>query len=412
MDLLMTTEPILPCGLTETELRKRVDIERTINELGIDPRELLRTSKVKTYAICHSCGRSKGQLLFDTCMANKVCRPCSQDHVAKKTPIITAQEIIDKRILVQRTIELLHVDPRKLSTGSSRRVIATCKTCGIERSVELKSFRDNCGSCAGKLRPPVSEETRKKLSIFRTGKSPSEETRQKISKKNKERTGALTSMFGRKHSEETKKKMSEKQTGKSPSIETREKIRKVRTGTKASEETKRRMSESAPKTPRTEEVKRKISEKQKGKPRLSITGKKHPFYGKPRSHGRGFWYLTQDGYQWMRSTWEGKFADKLTEDGKEWKYEPQYFEITYTYEGKEKEGTYTPDFLVDGEWFEVKSWWAFDAYEKFMAFKEQYPEEKINLIMGDEMEAMGLKPKETAESYLARSPHCSLKKPS
>ena len=95
-----------------------------------------------------------------------------------------------------------------------------------------------------KMKIPVSEETRKKISEARTGNQHSEETRIKISeslsgnhhseetrrKMSEARTGENNPNFGKHHSEETRKKMSEAQTGKHLSEETRKKISEARTG--------------------------------------------------------------------------------------------------------------------------------------------------------------------------------------
>jgi hypothetical protein len=61
-------------------------------------------------------------------------------------------------------------------------------------------------SCQGKPNPPVSLETRKKLSESRIGKKHSQATIEKLSLKKK---GEKNPFFGKRHSEETKKKMSE-----------------------------------------------------------------------------------------------------------------------------------------------------------------------------------------------------------
>ena len=85
----------------------------------------------------------------------------------------------------------------------------------------------------------ISEETRKKLSEAKKGKSRSEETRRKISEANK---GENHHFYGKSHSEETRRKLSEKNKGenhpnygKSPSEETRRKLSEANKGKFAGE---------------------------------------------------------------------------------------------------------------------------------------------------------------------------------
>jgi group I intron endonuclease len=84
----------------------------------------------------------------------------------------------------------------------------------------------------GSLGYKHTEETKKKCSDFRKGKSLSEETKQKLSK-------ILT---GRKMSDEFKRKLSERSKKQRHSEETKQKLRELHLGKKASEETKRKIS--------------------------------------------------------------------------------------------------------------------------------------------------------------------------
>lgn len=96
----------------------------------------------------------------------------------------------------------------------------------------------------GKKKPPISEDTRNKLSEAGKRRKHSEETKKKISDGNK----------GKKFSEETKKKISEATKGRTPwnkgkklpsySEEYKEQMRIIKTGTKHSEEAKKKMSEA------------------------------------------------------------------------------------------------------------------------------------------------------------------------
>ena len=113
-----------------------------------------------------------------------------------------------------------------------------------------------------------SEETKKKISEAKKGKTASEETKRNMSEAHK----------GRTHSEESRIKMSEAQKGKPVSEETKRKISEARKGKTSnrkgvilSEETKRNMSESH-KNP-SEETRKKISEASKGN--TNMLGKTH-----------------------------------------------------------------------------------------------------------------------------------------
>ena len=99
------------------------------------------------------------------------------------------------------------------------------------------------------------------------GRSPSEETRKKISEAGK---GKIPWMQGKRHSEETKKKISEANTGneswmkgKTHSEETKEKQRTASSGKKQSQETINKRIKSNTGRKNTDEVKIKMSESAK-----------------------------------------------------------------------------------------------------------------------------------------------------
>lgn len=163
--------------------------------------------------------------------------------------------------------------------------------------------------------------------------------------------------------DENKKILSEKAKGRKVSNETREKQSKIHKGKKFSIETRKKISQAI---------------KTIAKTRKTI-------------HGYGCWYLKTDGSKvWMRSTWEVKYAQYLDSLNVSWEIESKPFLVTYEYKGEIKEGNYWPDFLVNGEWFEVKGYWRDDAKAKFEAFKAQYPDEKITLLMKPELLALGI----------------------
>jgi group I intron endonuclease len=103
---------------------------------------------------------------------------------------------------------------------------------------------------AAKTRPPISEETRRKLSISNKGKTVSEETKLKISEANK----------GRQISEETRKKLSDSAKNRVFTEETRQKLREsAKNRHTISEETRLKMSEASRGRVLSEETRAKMS---------------------------------------------------------------------------------------------------------------------------------------------------------
>ena len=86
-----------------------------------------------------------------------------------------------------------------------------------------------------------SEESRKKMSDARKGKTHTEETRRKISEENKDKNHPN---YGKTLSEETRRKIGEAHKGKSLSEETKRKLSEAKKGKNPSEETKTKMSEA------------------------------------------------------------------------------------------------------------------------------------------------------------------------
>ena len=117
-------------------------------------------------------------------------------------------------------------------------------------------------------------------------------------------------------------------------------------------------------------------------------GRNNPMYGKLTTHSKGAYY---NGI-YMRSTYEIKYAKYLDNNHIKYKYEPNTFEVEYTYQGIKKEGTYTPDFYLPetNEYIEIKGWWRGYAKPKFEAFKEQYKDIKIKLLMRTNVQQLGI----------------------
>lgn len=151
-----------------------------------------------------------------------------------------------------------------LAPQSHKPVIAACDECGVIREVMKGKYRDMCPKCAhrtsefrttlsevAKNRPPISEETREKLSAASTGeKNP---------------------MYGKHHTAESKKKVSVGNFGKIRTMEVRDKMshnRKGKSHAPLSEETKRKISISNTGRSHTEEWCRNHS--------AAMTGANHP----------------------------------------------------------------------------------------------------------------------------------------
>lgn len=105
------------------------------------------------------------------------------------------------------------------------------------------------------------------------------------------------------------------------------------------------------------------------------SGKNNPQYGKVPSPKTGINSWHRYGKICLRSSWELEFAKFLDSIKESWEYESKYFELGNT--------TYTPDFYLPNRnlWIEIKGWWRRGYKEKFDAFLQKYPEEKIILIM-------------------------------
>jgi hypothetical protein len=76
---------------------------------------------------------------------------------------------------------------------------------------------------------------------------------------------------------------------------------------------------------------------------------------------------------YFRSNWEANFARIQVLENREWVYEPECFEISQT-------GSYLPDFLVNGVYYEIKGWVTEETMKKFELFKKAFPDKNIVFI--------------------------------
>ena len=117
--------------------------------------------------------------------------------------------------------------------GSSGVVVSEETKRKMSKARKGKSFSEEHKRKISEAKKNQTEETRKKISQANSGRCYSEEQRKLRSERAK----------GRKHTEETKKKMSEKRKGRVLSEETKQKIREALSGVKRSEKTKKKISE-------------------------------------------------------------------------------------------------------------------------------------------------------------------------
>ncbi len=232
----------------------------------------------------------------------------------------------------------------------------------------------------------MRSEIRKRIAEKQKGKKLSEETKRKIGLANKGNTAwnrGLTKEDPRVLLNSIKRAKTQKQMhkegrlkpwnlGKHHSEETRKKISLQRKG---------KTYEEIMGKEKALQLKKRLSELGRMKtgednPMYGMTGEKNPHFGKPAKHGKHS--FKRDLGHHCRSTWEANYARYLLWINKKYKYEPKTFTIRLPNEIK---GTYTPDFLVNGnEWHEVKGWEDRNTIKKWKLFQQQYPEEKFILI--------------------------------
>jgi hypothetical protein len=174
---------------------------------------------------------------------------------------------------------------------------------------------------------PNSEENRKKSSAHMKKLWSSGELQQKIK-------STMLEKYGEEHWTKTE--------------QGRKFVSDLHKGRETTEETRRRMSISA-------------SERIRNKREICYTSAR----GGHRSD-LGFYF---------RSCWEANFARILNFQNKSWEYEPRSFLFS---NGK----TYTPDFLCEGIYYEVKGRMMEECEVKLSLMKLEYPEVQIRLIDG------------------------------
>ncbi len=92
----------------------------------------------------------------------------------------------------------------------------------------------------------------------------------------------------------------------------------------------------------------------------------------------------------MRSTWEVAYAKFLDKQGIKWQYEPRWFNIG---KGPWRGISYTPDFYLPATdtYTEVKGYLSKLNATKITAFRNKYPEVKLDVLQKKELLAAGVK---------------------
>lgn len=130
---------------------------------------------------------------------------------------------------------------------------------------------------------------------------------------------------------------------------------------------------------------KKRSQESIEKQRKSISGAKNVNFGKPRRHGKTLWLELPCGDVFaVRSRWEAFFADHLTGKGYSWLYEPATFTL--------RDGSaYTPDFLSEGVYYEIKGYMTEEDRRKIDGFRMEFPNLQLQVLGLPEMESLGFR---------------------
>lgn len=121
------------------------------------------------------------------------------------------------------------------------------------------------------------------------------------------------------------------------------------------------------------------------KQRAAVSGAKNVNFGKPRRHGKTLWLeVPGGGVIAVRSRWEAFFADRLTGQGAKWVYEPETFNLS---DGS----AYTPDFLSDGVYYEIKGYLSEIDKAKIEGFRAAFPNLTLQVLGLAEMLQLGFR---------------------
>ena len=177
--------------------------QATIYYKGYDPDDLKPKSTKRICCSCDGCGRVRWMAKQSY---KNLCISCvnKQKFTLPKPKFVPESERFFNDTQIDRilTIKQFGYDPIDLSKKSSRKIIAICQNCSKIRKIKLYSYHKLCRTCAQQNKPPISEETRKKII----------KNHAHLSGKDNGmfgRTGNKNPMWGRKHSDETRKLISD-----------------------------------------------------------------------------------------------------------------------------------------------------------------------------------------------------------
>jgi hypothetical protein len=114
--------------------------------------------------------------------------------------------------------------------------------------------------------------------------------------------------------------------------------------------------------------------------KMRISAQKRIAEGKTL-HSRGNGGFRKDLQHYVRSNWEANFARILNYNNVKYEYEKHFFVFP-------NGSTYTPDFLIDDTFFEIKGYWTNVAKQKFELMKIHYPHINVTIIDGVAYESL------------------------
>ena len=282
---------------------------------------------VKSCEIC--------QKEFNVIFKKRSVRTCSRDCSYKL-------RAITKKIIHEYQTKICILCNEEFKDTSKKKMVTTCKECIYKKMVNLRKEK---GSYTR-----TEEQNRKMVETFREKREKgeikfSEESLKKLSFLLKERwkDGSMKE----KSNKTSLEKYGFDHWTKSP--EGKEKISKKGKNKKFSIEARKNMAQSAAKR---------------------IRLKRH-------TYSRGNGGFRDDIGIYVRSNWEANFARILKFEQKDYQYEPITFQL-------EENITYTPDFLCEDTFYEIKGYMNEISKIKLDLFKEKYPEHKICIIQGYE----------------------------
>jgi len=128
----------------------------------------------------------------------------------------------------------------------------------------------------------------------------------------------------------------------------------------------RKANRERPQKPVSEETRRRMSISQSARVRSEESKQHHYTYGNGGKR-------EDIGNTYFRSNWEANFARICDYNNKEWEYETKTFALS---NGR----NYTPDFLIEGVYYEIKGRWTEKARNQVEMFQKDYPEIRLDVI--------------------------------